>query len=105
MTILADIVAATRRKVDETRSRADVGTMEREAAAHDPRGFRTALASASKSGIAIIAELKKASPSRGLIRAHFDPAQLARELEKAGAAALSVLTEEDYFQGSLANLR
>ena len=105
MTILADIIAATRRKVDETRSRADLRMMEREITAHRPRGFRSALASASKSGIAIIAELKKASPSRGLIRADFDPALLARELEKAGAAALSVLTEEDYFQGSLANLR
>ena len=105
MTILADIVAATRRKVDETRSRADLRMMERKIAAHGPRGFRSALASASKSGIAIIAELKKASPSRGLIRADFNPAQLARALENAGAAALSVLTEEDYFQGSLANLR
>jgi indole-3-glycerol phosphate synthase len=105
MTILADIVAATRHKVRESGSRADLRVLERQAAAHVPRGFRNALASASKTGIAIIAELKKASPSRGLIRADFDVAKLARQLEQGGAAALSVLTEEDFFQGSLANLQ
>src|SRR5450631_4246911 len=105
MTVLADIVAATRRGVGECRSKADLRELEKRAAAHVPRGFRRALESAARAGIAIIAELKKASPSRGLIRSDFDPAALARELEQAGAAALSVLTDEEFFQGSLKNLR
>ena len=105
MTVLADIVAATRRRVGECRSKADLREMEKRAAAHSPRGFRKALESESRTGIAIIAELKKASPSRGLIRGDFDPVALAPELEQAGAAALSVLTDEEFFQGSLKNLR
>jgi indole-3-glycerol phosphate synthase len=105
MTVLADIVAATRRRVGECRSKADLRELEKQAAAHVPRGFRRALESAGRGGIAIIAELKKASPSRGLIRSDFDPAALATELEQAAAAALSVLTDEEFFQGSLSNLR
>jgi indole-3-glycerol phosphate synthase len=102
---LADIIAATRRKVSQCRSKADLGQLERQAGLHVPRGFRAALQSASQSGVAVIAELKKASPSRGLIRQDFDAAKLARELEASGAACLSVLTDEDFFQGSLKNLR
>jgi indole-3-glycerol phosphate synthase len=105
MTVLADIVAATRRRVGKCRLTADFGELERQAGFHVPRGFRKALESTSRSGVAIIAELKKASPSRGLIRENFDPARLSRELEDAGAAALSILTDEEFFQGSLDNLR
>lgn len=105
MPFLDDIVAATRRKVAASRSQADLRDLERRAEKHDPRGFRKAIESASQSGPAIIVELKKASPSKGLIREDFNPALLAVELEAAGATALSVLTDEQYFQGSLLNLQ
>ena len=105
MTTLADIIAATRRGITQRLAESDLDAMERMAVDHKPRGFRKALQSANKERIAVIAELKQASPSKGLIRSDFDPAELARELEAAGAAALSVLTDEEFFQGSLANLR
>ncbi len=103
--VLERIVAATRSRVAEARRGADLRELERLAERHVPRGFRRALASRSHGGVAVIAELKKASPSKGLIRAEFRPAELAAELEAAGAAALSVLTDEESFQGSLGNLR
>jgi indole-3-glycerol phosphate synthase len=102
---LDQIVAATRRRVGETKRAMDLRELEAQAARHAPRGFRKALQAASQHGIAVIAELKKASPSRGLIRADFNAAELAQEIERAGAAALSVLTDEEFFQGSLENLR
>jgi len=99
------IVASTRARVAEAKRNADLRELERRAEQHVPRGFRQALLAKSRNGIAVIAELKKASPSKGLIRADFRPAELARELETAGAAALSVLTDEEFFGGSLGNLR
>ena len=102
---LDQIVAATRARVTESRRGADLRDLERRAGRHVPRGFRTTLAEKGRDGIAVVAELKKASPSRGLIRASFDAVPLARELESAGAACLSVLTDEKFFQGSLENLR
>src|SRR5271157_5848914 len=101
---LQDIIAATHERVAVTKASADLRTLSVAAERHTPRGFRSGLRRATKSGIAVIAELKKASPSKGLIRAEFDVAGLAAELEKAGAAALSVLTDEQFFQGSLQNL-
>jgi indole-3-glycerol phosphate synthase len=102
---LQQIVASTRLKVAKSLESTDSRKLEQQAQAHQPRGFRRALEAASKSGVAIIAELKKASPSRGLIRANFDVESLAMELEQAGATTLSVLTDEEFFQGSLENLR
>src|ERR1041384_5899590 len=105
VTGLDQIIAATRRRVAAAKDSADLRELEQRAQEHAPRGFRRALAERNRTGPAIIAELKKASPSRGLIRADFDPERLAEDLEAAGAAALSVLTDEEFFQGSLGNLR
>jgi indole-3-glycerol phosphate synthase len=102
---LDSIVAATRQRLFQRRHGVDLRTLERSAEQHVPRGFRQRLQHESQAGIAVIAELKKASPSRGLIRADFQPTELARELEQAGASALSVLTDEQFFQGSLDYLR
>jgi indole-3-glycerol phosphate synthase len=105
-TQLDQILARTRLGVGERKAAADLAELERKAADHLPRGFAANLRriSNSKTRPAVIAELKKASPSKGLIRAAFDPAELACGLEAAGAGALSVLTDEPFFQGSLRNL-
>jgi len=103
-TKLEEIIAATRERVAATRMSADLRALTAAAERHQPRGFSEALRRAAEAGIAVIAELKKASPSKGLIRADFPVAELASELEGAGAAALSVLTDERFFQGSLGNL-
>ena len=104
---LDSIVAATRQRLPLRRRNSDLRALERAAAAHTPRGFRNQLRRVVHDGIgiAVIAELKKASPSRGVIRADFRPSELARDLDRAGAAALSVLTDEPFFQGSLDYLR
>lgn len=101
---LDQIVAATRRRLS-TNGAGDRALWERRAAEHCPRGFRRRFGNAALTQAAVIAELKKASPSKGLIRENFDPIELAREMEEAGASALSVLTEPEFFQGSLQNLR
>lgn len=102
---LTQIIESARRRAAEAKRTADVRKLELRAEAHVPRGFRGALQVKSSDGVAIIAELKKASPSKGLIRANFNPTELAQDLANSGAAALSVLTDEEYFQGSLENLR
>ena len=100
---LDQIVAATRERVAVAKRKADIAQLRATAETHAPRGFRRAL-EAKRAQVAIIAELKQASPSRGLIRSSLHVASVAREYEQAGAAALSVLTEEQWFRGSLANL-
>jgi indole-3-glycerol phosphate synthase len=102
---LDKIIAATRGRVAASKQSVDLRDLERRAERHAPRGFRRALEIRSREGVAVIGELKKASPSKGLIRADFNPEKLAQELESVGAAALSVLTDEEFFQGSLENLR
>jgi indole-3-glycerol phosphate synthase len=100
--ILERIVAARRRWLATQRQTTPAAKLEeRAASAPPPRDFAAAL---TRDGINVVAELKKASPSRGLLRAAYNPAALAPGLEQAGAVALSVVTEPDYFQGSLEDL-
>lgn len=98
---LARIVDDKRRHVAACRERRPQGDVERAAKAMEPpRGFARALKAAIAAGrYGLIAEIKKASPSKGLIRPDFDPPSLARAYERGGATCLSVLTDEPYFQG------
>src|SRR5579863_4994860 len=103
-TILSTILASTRATLEAAKASVPVAELERRAAQHRPRGWAAALRHKATTGPAVIAEIKKASPSKGLIRADFDPEWIARRYRTGGAAALSVLTDEPYFQGSLRNL-
>ncbi|MFZ5761559.1 MAG: indole-3-glycerol phosphate synthase TrpC [Thermodesulfobacteriota bacterium] len=97
--ILDTIVARKREEVAALRR---TGIADPEGPVAPPRGFARALT--EYAGVAIIAEAKKASPSKGVIRPDFDPVAIARQYQAGGAQALSVLTDEHFFQGSLAYL-
>ena len=102
LSVLERIIARKAEEVAERRGRVGLDELERLAKQADaPRGFARALQErAARREAAVIAEVKKASPSKGVIRPHFVPAEIARSYEAGGAACLSVLTDIDFFQGS-----
>ena len=102
--ILDTIVAQKKREVALLPDRQVTPDVLR-AARREPRDFAAVLRHPLRGSVALIAEVKKASPSAGVICADFDPVRIAREYEAAGAACLSVLTDEKFFQGSLEHLR
>lgn len=102
--LLEAIVAATKRRVELARAEVPAVQLDRRASAQAPRGqlFHDALS--RRGTLNIIAECKRRSPSRGVLRADYDPVAIARGYARAGAAAISVLTEPGFFDGSLAHL-
>ena len=102
--LLQTIVAATQRIVATRAAQESVGALEARAQQHTPSASRFKAALADCTRVNVIAECKRRSPSRGVLRADYDPVALAIGYERAGAAALSVLTEPTFFDGSLAHL-
>jgi indole-3-glycerol phosphate synthase len=104
MSILDEIIASKRREIEEAkRARPEADLRRAVEAAPPPRNFFAPLSAAGP--IKLIAEVKKASPSAGLIRADFNPVEIGRTYERHGASCISVLTDEQYFAGSLDDLR
>jgi len=102
--LLAAIVAATRARVDSAMAREPRAQLERRAMAVTPNGAAFASRLRAPGAVNIIAECKRRSPSRGVLRSAYDPVAIASAYERAGAAAISVLTEPGFFDGSLAHL-
>ncbi len=102
--VLMTIVAATRKSVESRRVRVPWGELEGRAIVQDPRGtaFEHALTRAGRFNV--IAECKRRSPSKGVLRVAYDPVRIAQAYADAGAAAISVLTEPSFFDGALAHL-
>lgn len=102
--LLAAIVAATRRMIDLRSARIPLAEIEQRAAVVEPRrrAFKSALEHPDR--VNVIAECKRRSPSRGVLAADYQPSEIARSYERAGAAAISVLTEPAFFDGSLDHL-
>jgi len=106
MSILDDIVAHKAIELERLPEMVvSLNGLREKLEARGKRDFVSALRSPRVGDVALIAEVKKASPSAGVIRADFDPVAIAREYESAGASCLSVLTDVEFFQGSLAYLR
>jgi indole-3-glycerol phosphate synthase len=103
--LLATIVAATERIIEVRRAREPLAVLEARAAAHVPKGaaFEHGLGVGGR--VNVIAECKRRSPSKGVLAAQYDPVAIARKYEEGGAAAISVLTEPTFFDGSLDHLR
>src|SRR5210317_663162 len=101
-TILRKILARKRKEVAERSARVSLGSLEQRITEQgDTRGFAVAMQDRVAAGdAAVIAEVKKASPSKGVIREDFQPAQIAPSYERGGATCLSVLTDIDFFQGA-----
>jgi indole-3-glycerol phosphate synthase len=103
MTFLDEILASTRETVRSSKRNRPLGDLRRRIKDREaPRDFSRSLSEGP--GLKLIAEVKQASPSQGVLRDRFDPAEIARIYEEEGAAAVSVLTEERFFQGSLEDL-
>lgn len=101
--ILDRVLAKKQREVAAAKAQCHEQDLRRRPLWGEPRrGFRRALV--TRSGVAVIAEIKKASPSRGIIRTNFDPAVHAQQYEAGGATCISVLTDESFFQGKLQDL-
>jgi indole-3-glycerol phosphate synthase len=101
MSFLERIVAAKRNEVSERKKNLPLQELERSLPSSPARDFRSAL---EEGRCALIAEVKRKSPSKGILRQDFDPAEIASAYERSGAAAISVLTDEPFFGGSAADL-